>query len=162
MPRPGQGRARVVAATPTVARMATPERSAVSQGEDSVPRAVVVSIVAWLLLAVVFVLTWVGGDGGPGDEQAARIRDALGPSSVAGNQGFDATLLLPMLVAVVVLLLFGLFLRKGWILWPLTLAGLGGVIVLAAAGRWETLLAMPLVLVGAVALMTGSARRYLT
>ncbi|MGQ0575690.1 MAG: hypothetical protein ACT4RN_16025 [Pseudonocardia sp.] len=131
----------------------------------AVPRAILVSISAWLVLAAVLVLAWLGLDAGPGsagDESVAPIRDALGPSAVAGGNGGGAlAMLLPLLAVVVVLALFGLFLRKGWVLWPLTLTGLVGVLVLASGGRWETLLAMPLVLVGAVALMTRGAREYL-
>jgi hypothetical protein len=129
------------------------------------PRSVLVAALAWVLLGALLVSAWLTGGAGAGaaDESVDAITGALGDSAVAGGGSGGGLGIVFLLLGIAIALLgVGLPMGIGWALWPLTLAGIGGVIVLALDGRFvETPLAMLLVLVGSIALMTGGARRFL-
>lgn len=152
------GADRTGAARPYPAAMNAP-----SERRTAPPRSVLVATVAWVLLGIVLISAWLTGGAGTADESVDTITGALGDSVVAGGGAGPGLGLAFLLLGIAIALLgAGLPMRTGWALWPLTLAGIGGVIVLALDGRFlETPLAMLLVVVGSMALMTGGARRFL-
>lgn len=119
------------------------------------PPAIVVASAAWALLAGLLAWAWIGApDGaGAGGESVEAIRSRLGDAAVASEGGGPAPVLLPLLALALLVLAAALVLQQRWTVWPLTLAGVGAVLVLAADGRWETLVAMVLLAVGTVALL---------
>lgn len=126
------------------------------------PPTIVAASAAWALLAGLLLWAWIGGAGG-GDESVDAIRGQLGDDAVASDGGGPAPVLLPVLALALVLLAVALVLGRRWTVWPLTLAGVGAVLVLAAGGRWETLVAMVLVAVATVTLLLPRrSRRFLS
>lgn len=128
------------------------------------PGSVLVAAAVWVLLGGVLIAAWLSGDPGrvAADQGSLdRITGALGDSAVAGSGDSGVEILLLLLGIALLLLGAGLLARARWVLWPLALAGVAGVIVLALGGRWQTLVAMPLVLLGTIALMTSGSRQYL-
>lgn len=128
------------------------------------PGSVLVAAAAWGLLGGLLIVAWLSADpgrGGADEGSLDRITGALGDSAVAGGSGSGVEILLLLLGIALLLLGAALLARARWVLWPLALTGISGVIVLALGGRWQTLVAMPLVLLGTIALMTSGSRRYL-
>lgn len=131
------------------------------------PPTIVTASAAWALLAGLLAWAWLGGpgDGGAGGESVDAIRGQLGDGAVAtgGESGGIAPILLPVLAVALLVLAAALVLGQRWTVWPLTLAGVGAVLVLASDGRWETLVAMVLLAVALVALLLPRrSRRFLS
>lgn len=131
---------------------------------DGYPWQLALAGVAWLLLGAVLAFAGVGGGGGSAaSDQASleQIGGVAGEGVVAGAGGTPTNILL-LLLGIVVLIVAGmLLLGQGWARYVLYGLGLVAVIGLAAAGRWETFLAMGLLVLGSVPLLAPRAHRYL-
>jgi hypothetical protein len=129
------------------------------------PRALVVALVAWVLDAGVLVLAWLNsGPAGPdaSDESLGAIRGSLGDTAVdPGPSGWPVPVLAAVLAALILLLTLALGARKGRARYPLVLAGAAAVVLLAPAGRWETVPAMVLLMLGTVPLLLPAVHRRL-
>lgn len=130
------------------------------------PLSVVVASIAWLVLGGLLIAVWFGLDQleSAADEPAVdTITDALGSDAVATSSGGSGSVMPLLLGAGILYLAVCLLLRRGWVQWLLILGGFAGVVAIATTGRWVTLLvAMVLVLVGAVAGTLSSAKQYST
>lgn len=154
----------------TLASMAetTPSPSARRpESAERFPWPLGLSLVGWfgmgvLLFAVGLGLTGRGGASEADSSSVGQVRESLGSgyATAAGGGGGSAVL---MVIAgmVVTLLAVLLLVRQGWARHALSVAGVAAVILLAVAGRWETVIAMVALVVGALPLLAPSASRYL-
>ena len=143
-----------------VTRYADEDRS------DRLPRRVVVSGVAWVLVAATAVVGWIGtgeaGASGVDDESLGRIQGQLGESTVDGPSAGVPPVLLLVVAALLALATIGLFARRAAMRLLLVVLGVAAIVLLALVGRWETLPAMVFAVVGTLPLVTGGAHRWLT
>jgi hypothetical protein len=134
------------------------------QRRPAPPPGVVVAAVSWVLLAGLLLWAWATptGPATVDGESIEIIRGTLGADAVAQEgSGSGVGVLLVVLALVVAALAAALLLGRGWAMWPLTIGGVLAVILLATGGRWETLVAMLLVVVATLALMPRRSRLYL-
>ncbi len=133
---------------------------------DRLSRRVVVSGVAWVLVAAAAVVGWIGtgeaGSGAADAESLGRIQGQLGESAVAAPSAGVPPVLLLVVAALLVLATVGLLARRGVVRLPLVVLGVAAILLLALAGRWETLPAMAFAVVGTLPLLTGATHRWLT
>lgn len=127
-----------------------------------------VSLVGWFGMVVVLFVVGLGGGGRGGGTDAdsssmGSIRESLGSSYAAGSGGSSsaAPVLLTLAGFVVLVLTVLLVVRQGWARHALTAAGVLVVILLASYGKWEAVLAMAALVVGALPLLSRAANRYL-
>jgi hypothetical protein len=117
---------------------------------------------SWVGLGAIMLAHGLGLGRSPGDDtQRELITGSLGPDTVVStvHRGGGS---LSVLLGVAVLILAALLaLGQGWTRTVLTSLGGGTVLILALAGRWETLPAMLLLIVGAVLPLAPHAHRYL-
>lgn len=116
------------------------------------PRSLISSVGSWIVLAGVLVEA-----GFRGDQPVESRATVVGGDVVQGSVGrFPAAV--PVLAAVfIAVLAVLLWLGHGWTVPLLVLGGVVSVLVLASAGRWETLIAMAALLVGSASLLGESA-----
>lgn len=117
--------------------------------------------VAWLTLGGLLVFVGVGGNDSSAASDEASL-DQLGGLLGGSVGGVSSGNIALVFLGFVVLVLAGmLFLGQGWSRY--LLAGLGAltVLVLALSGRWESFLAMVLLVLGSVPLLAPSPHRYL-
>ncbi len=153
----------------TLALMAetTPSPSARrSESDQRFPWPLGLSLVGWfgmggLLFAVGLGLTGRGGASEADSSSVGQVRESLGSSYVSSTGGGGSAVLMVIAGMVVTLLAVLLLVRQGWARHALSVAGVAVVILLAASGRWETVIAMVALVVGALPLLAPSATRYL-
>ncbi len=143
----------------------SPEEPGQEESEPRFPWQVMLATAAWVVLGVLSVVTAVGAGGGSsgGADQAsvAQISGSLGSSAVGGSQNAGHPVLTLILGLAVLLFALLLMLGQGWARWVLLVLGIVAVIMFAMGGRWETLVAMAVLVVGTVPLLSRSATRYL-
>ncbi len=128
------------------------------------PWQVPVSTVAWVLYAMLLIVSVVGShsEKSADDAMVSQIRSQLGDSAVDQH---GAT----VVPALVFVLLSGAFLvgalavmgRQSKLIIPLVAAGSVGVVLLAVNGDWATLPAVALLIMGAAVPLSGRAHRWL-
>jgi hypothetical protein len=126
------------------------------------PWQVGLAALSWAGLGAIVLAHGLGLGRSPADgSQRELITGSLGPDIIAGtvHRGGGS---LSVLLGVAALILAALLaLGQGWTRTALVTLGGGTVLVLALAGRWETLPAMLLLVVGAVLPLAPRAHRYL-
>lgn len=153
---------------PTHGRVAPSDRSPsavpppdADGGRGHTLRTLAVSAVAWVLTAVLLILAWTGVRPEPtvDAETAGTIESQMGSAPEVGPSTPYPSVLLLVLAVLVFAAAAGLAARRRAARYPAVLSAVVSVVLLAVAGRWETLPAMVLLVVGTVALLTRSALR---
>lgn len=130
------------------------------------PWPILVSGAAWVLTAVALVLARasIGADPTTDDETLGTIRSQVGDAVAdpAGSAAGPVPPVLLLVVAGVLVALAGVLVAgRRWGRYPAVLAGVVSIVLLALAGRWETVPAMVLLVVGTVPLLLPGALRHL-
>lgn len=130
------------------------------------PWPIVVSGAAWVLTAVALVAAWAssGAEATADDETLGTIRNQVGDAAVdpAGSAAGPVPPALLLVAAVALVALAGVLVAgRRWGRYPAVLAGVVSIVLLALAGRWETVPAMVLLVVGTVPLLLPGALRHL-
>ena len=125
------------------------------------PWALVVSAAAWLLTAVLLAVAWVGlrPEATVDDETASTLSGQGADVVEAGSSAPYPPAALLVLALLLALAGAALALRRRAGRYPAVVLAVVSVVLLAVAGRWETVLAMILLVVGTVPLLTRAALR---
>ena len=121
------------------------------------------AVAAWVVLGALLIVSALNSNSTTsGADQASidKIQGALGDSAVATHSTAHPTLML-LLGLVVLLGALLLLIGQGWARYLLAVLGVVAVILFAAGGRWEAIVAFAALLVGTVPLLAPSAYRYL-
>lgn len=128
------------------------------------PRALMVSVLAWLLLGIVMLFSTLGApDPSNQDRATQNALDATYTTQVRAPTG-EATWWFPLLPIVGVLILavtVVLFIGHGWARFGLALLGVVSVVALAEAASWLVFPAVALVVIACVCGLLLSTHRYL-
>lgn len=126
------------------------------------PWPILVSAAAWVLTAVMLVLAWssTGRESTVDEETLGTIRSQTG-DAVGDTSGPVPPVLLLAVAALLVALGAVLVAGRRWARYPAVLAGVVSVVLLALTGRWETVPAMVLLVVGTLPLLLAGSLRHL-
>ncbi|HZZ49773.1 MAG TPA: hypothetical protein VFE65_23020 [Pseudonocardia sp.] len=123
------------------------------------------SVFAWIVLGGLLVASALGGGSSGGSEadqgQVDQIQGSLGQSAAATSpsSGQHPTLYV-LLGAVVLLMALLLLIGQSWSQYVLYVLAVVSVILYASGGRWESIAALALFVVGAVLLLNRPVQRY--
>ncbi|HEX4248000.1 MAG TPA: hypothetical protein VH008_09035 [Pseudonocardia sp.] len=136
----------------------------VSDRERRFPWQLGLSIVAWVVLGALLVVSALGSNSttsGADQASISKIQGSLGDSSVATDSSGHPTILLLLGLAVLLMALL-LLIGQGWARYVLAVLGVVAVILFAVGGRWETVVAFAALVIGTVPLLAPSTHRYLS
>lgn len=130
-------------------------------GDGRYPRALMVAVVSWSLLAVTLMVSRVGA---PQQTDAEATDAATGVTAVRAPSGQQQWFvdLLPWLGVVALVFALLLLVGHGWTRLALALLGVLAVVGLAQAQPWLTIPAAVFLVIGAVCSLLVSSHRYLT
>jgi hypothetical protein len=138
--------------------------SSVSDRERRFPWQLGLSVVAWVVLGALLIVSALGTSsttGGADQASVDKIQGSLGDSAVATDTSSHPTLLLLLGLAVLLMALL-LLIGQGWARYALAVLGVLAVILFAVGGRWEAVVAFAALVVGVVPLLAPSTHRYLS
>ncbi|WP_308817632.1 hypothetical protein [Pseudonocardia alni] len=133
------------------------------RSRSTMPWALVVSAAAWMLTAVLPAVAWAGlrPESTVDEDTASTLAGQGAPVVELGTTAPYPAWLLLLLAVLLVVAGAGLALRRRVARYPAVVLSVVSVVLLASAGRWETVPAMVLLVVGTVPLLTPSALRHL-
>ncbi|MFG1633448.1 hypothetical protein [Pseudonocardia alni] len=133
------------------------------QSRTTMPWALVVSAAAWMLTAVLLAVAWTGlrPESTVDEDTASTLAGQGAPVVETGSGAPYPPWLLLVLAVLLVVAGAALALRRRAGRYPAVVLSVVSVVLLAAAGRWETIPAMVLLVVGTVPLLMPSALRHL-
>ncbi|WP_226354658.1 MULTISPECIES: hypothetical protein [unclassified Pseudonocardia] len=133
------------------------------RSRSTMPWALVVSAAAWMLTAVLLAVAWAGlrPESTVDEDTASTLAGQGAPVVEVGTTAPYPAWLLLLLAVLLVAAGAGLALRRRAARYPAVVLSVVSVVLLASAGRWETVPAMVLLVVGTVPLLTPSALRHL-
>ncbi|WP_226352248.1 MULTISPECIES: hypothetical protein [unclassified Pseudonocardia] len=133
------------------------------RSRSTMPWALVLSAAAWMLTAVLLAVAWAGLRPEPtvDEDTASTLAGQGAPVVASGATAPYPTWLLLVLAVLLIAAGAALALRRRVARYPAVVLSVVSVVLLAVAGRWETIPAMALLVVGTVPLLTPSALRHL-
>jgi hypothetical protein len=133
--------------------------------KQSFPWQLGASVLAWVLLGGLLIASALGVTSTTSEADQGSIdsiRGALGQSAVASTTAPGQHPTLYLLIGFLILLAaLMLLIGQSWARLALTLLGVVTVILLAIGGRWETVVAFVLLVLGAILLLNRPVQRYL-